>query len=430
MSLIKSFLEYLEMNPNYSGIESEWKKNLGSVYPIAEPFITRTNRMVDQIECTIPNGCGLRHDVRMLGENRIKALSAKGKKCKDFDVTPDQVVVRGWNYSAFAEIFADPLNLSRIPEDIVNLPNTVCLGDYIPFAGNSHFVFFTVQDNQEDFSKVIRALVLGRKTPIIISSPTSRWHSKEIRKFVAEHKAALLPLSQVIDYDPSRGLFLCMSLVDALPQFHKDIAGRQLLGFFKKDTGKTNVFINCGKFWMISFERLWLSVPHLIGFTLIRYLIRHPGYEFMPGELYGLVKKKEFLIDDDEPANATDRKSLKIFKVERDHLNESIEIAKANNDLGLMDELVAKREKLDEQIRKDEGLGGRIRQKVKKVKGAVRSALDRAFEALLHECKLCRECRKIYLHFRNSIQREKKISYEPESSIDWITNQEVLHGLA
>ena len=189
-----------------------------------------------------------------------------------------------------------------------------------------------------------------------------------------------------------------------------------------------NMFFEVGDGWFVGLEGTRAAiVADSPGMPFIRLLLRHPGRAFP-------VRYLEAVVSGSEPpptAGAlptTDEKSVNALKGRISELREEEEELRGIGLGELADERRLEREEIEDQLRRDLGLGGAVRDvapEVERARDRVRKRIDRA----VAEIRKKRHGKILARHLGTAITKGYNVVYEPsDRATTWLTEDMVSSG--
>jgi|TARA_B100001971_G_scaffold120635_1_gene111055 DNA-binding cell septation regulator SpoVG len=210
---------------------------------------------------------------------------------------------------------------------------------------------------------------------------------------------------------------------------------------------RDNVFIKKADYWIIAFEgkTIPLEVKGNVGLEYIARFLNNPNREYEAHKLRDMIENinpqdsrdaikyaptnkdgekedtEELPTDDarnkmDGVDVVLDSKAREEYEKELRELNEGLQRAKTNNDLGQKDEIQKDINLIKKQMSADYGLKGHPRM-FGNINETARKAISNSVNRVYK--KLEKEHEPIWKHFTNNITISHKCSYSPGESIDW-----------
>jgi methylmalonyl-CoA mutase cobalamin-binding subunit len=177
------------------------------------------------------------------------------------------------------------------------------------------------------------------------------------------------------------------------------------------------VFRRHGKGWEVVFRGKPALMRHSRGLFYISRLLAEPGRDVPAVSLLAAATG----IDPRVPAGSsglilTDQARTE-YESRFNELQEELQEAKANNDMGRIERAQTEMEALGTEIARATGLSGRKREltDAEKVRKAVSNAVTRAIDSFDEK-----KYRELVQHLRASISSGRFFKYDPEQSIDWL----------
>lgn len=179
------------------------------------------------------------------------------------------------------------------------------------------------------------------------------------------------------------------------------------------------IFLRLGKTWLVVYNGVPKHVGHSVGMSYIALLLQAPGKQIHAAALRDLVSGDGDEADLGSAGKVADKKALKQYNARLAEIEEERAEARANNDLGRGELLITEREWYLEELRRAEGLGGKLREASssdrERARKSVSAAIDRALEAIRKEHK------PLWLHLRTYVDTGNFPCYRADQSTPWST---------
>lgn len=179
----------------------------------------------------------------------------------------------------------------------------------------------------------------------------------------------------------------------------------------------SNVFRRRDDFWELAFEGKTIHLKHAVGFAYIAHLLTEPNRYIPAVTLHSLRTGIDPLVSTGSSGPILDDVGRRNYERRYRGLEEELDEARQNQDLGRIEKLESEMEQVTEQVLTATGLGGRTRElsdieKVRKsVSRAVSLALGRISEK--HE--------SLGRHLTTAITSGRIFRYAPDREIVWLT---------
>ncbi len=175
---------------------------------------------------------------------------------------------------------------------------------------------------------------------------------------------------------------------------------------------KQNYFYKRNDFWEIAYDGKNIQLVEVKGLHDIAKLMENPGKQFHCTELIGsrLSVSKEFVFDD---------RAKKSYQRKLVELQEEIKWCEDNNDLVRTSTLQKEYDEIIDHLSSSLGIGGktrRVHDPIDKARSAITWRIRNAIQ------KIEKEHPDLGKHLSLSIKTGIFCSYNPEKTIQWLTN--------
>lgn len=178
-----------------------------------------------------------------------------------------------------------------------------------------------------------------------------------------------------------------------------------------------NVFKREGHFWIVKFGGDMKLLKEELGAGYIARLLADPNRDFPAVDLWAMAADVDPRIAKGSSGPVFDAQARGEYLNEYRELEDELEIAESNNDLGQKVRAQEKLEAVGKEIARGSGLGGRLREssEADKARKRVSAALDRAMGNIEKEHK------PLGRHLRLFITLGSVLRYTPERETIWLT---------
>ena len=194
-----------------------------------------------------------------------------------------------------------------------------------------------------------------------------------------------------------------------------------------------NLFLREGDYWTLKFgSNQPIRLKDSVGLVYIHHLIQHPGYEFpvliLVQQTRGAAavgrtttaaeaKDADLSLDDFSGTGPSlDNEALQDYRKRIEDLEDDIEEAERNNNPEAAANAREEQQLLESQITAAVGLGGHPRPVGSPAENARKSVLEAIRRALKNIRTMDSHLGN---HLTNSINTGVRVSYSPESAVDW-----------
>ncbi len=180
----------------------------------------------------------------------------------------------------------------------------------------------------------------------------------------------------------------------------------------------TRIFKNQGKTWLVVYDGVPKSVEHSVGMAYIARLLQSPGTEIHAAALRSTVSANGNMQVLGSAGDVLDARALKEYRSKMTELQEEIQEAENNNDLGRVQKLKEDLHAITEEVGRAMGLGGRKRKAAddrERARKTISVGIRRALKAIK------KGHQPLWQHLKNSLKIGEYLSYQPDQSISWTT---------
>ena len=178
------------------------------------------------------------------------------------------------------------------------------------------------------------------------------------------------------------------------------------------------LFQNQGKTWLTVYDGIPRSIADSKGMRYIAHLLQNPGQEIHAATLRAVVAGEENILLLGSAGEVLSDRTLKEYRENVRELDEDIQEAESNNDLGRATKLKEVREAVTTEIARAVGLGGRNRKAAddfEHARQAVSATIYRAKKAIKKEHE------PLWQHLDNCLKIGMFLSYQPDQPTNWQT---------
>lgn len=185
-------------------------------------------------------------------------------------------------------------------------------------------------------------------------------------------------------------------------------------------TGATtngNVFQRRGEMWQISFGGMTTNLKDSVGLGYIARLLMEPNRDIPAVTLLAARAGIDPLVPAGSSGEILTEETRENYRRRYQDLQDDMQEAKENNDLGLIEKLENEQEALTNELASATGIGGRGRQKsdAEKVRKSVSEAVRRDIG------RVTKKHGPLGKHLTVTIASGTTLRYSPERQMDWLT---------
>lgn len=177
-----------------------------------------------------------------------------------------------------------------------------------------------------------------------------------------------------------------------------------------------HVFRLLGRVWVIKYERKLILMEDARGLSYLARLLAEPGRTVPATSLLATIAGIDPRVPTGSSGEFGDKQGQAVLKRRYAELQENMEEARSNNDLGRIAQLETEIEAFGTEIARFTGIGGKLREKTDadRVRKSVSIAVVRAVDAIgnVHEL--------LGRHLGNSVSTGLTLQYSPDRQIDWL----------
>ncbi|MBI2192067.1 MAG: hypothetical protein HYU36_08790 [Planctomycetes bacterium] len=180
----------------------------------------------------------------------------------------------------------------------------------------------------------------------------------------------------------------------------------------------TRIFKNQGKTWLVVYDGVPRSVEHSVGMAYIARLLQAPGTETHAAALRSTVSADGNVPVLGSAGDVLDACALKEYRSKMTELQEEIQEAENNNDLGRVQKLKEDLHAITEEVGRATGLGGRNRKAAddrERARKTTSVGIRRALKAIK------KEHQPLWQHLKNSLKIGEFLTYQPDQPTSWST---------
>lgn len=178
-----------------------------------------------------------------------------------------------------------------------------------------------------------------------------------------------------------------------------------------------SVFRRLAQVWVIKYEGEMILMQDARGLTYLARLLAEPGRIVPAANLLAALAGIDPRITTGSSGELLDNQAREEYGHRYRELQEEMQEARENNDLGQIEKLEGEMELLTNELARATGIGGRSRRKtdIEKVRKSVSMAVSRAIDSIRDEHAV------LGRHLQNSISPGLTFRYDPERDPSWLT---------
>jgi hypothetical protein len=205
---------------------------------------------------------------------------------------------------------------------------------------------------------------------------------------------------------------------DKWPELPPEPVDESFIGPAEAYPKDARIFKNQGKTWLVVYDGVPRSVEHSVGMAYIARLLQVPGTEIHAAALRSTVSADGNVQLLGSAGDVLDARALKEYRSKMTELQEEIQEAENNNDLGTVQKLKEDLHAITEEVGRATGLGGRNRKAAddrERARKTISVGIRRALKAIKKEHE------PLWKHLKNSLKIGEYLSYQPDQSTSWTT---------
>lgn len=182
-------------------------------------------------------------------------------------------------------------------------------------------------------------------------------------------------------------------------------------------TTSSNVFQRRGEMWHIAFDGESTNLKDSVGLGYIARLLMEPDRDIPAITLLAARAGIDPLVPTGSSGETLTEETRENYRRRYQDLQDDMEEARENNDLGQIEKLEMEQEALAKELASATGIGGRGRQKsdAEKVRKSVSGEVRRAIG------KISKKHAPLGKHLDAAIDTGTTLRYSPERKVDWMT---------
>lgn len=198
MRSLEALWRKLEAMPVRSGVRRAWQDLAGEHLPILEPYLRIRDAPATSFPCDEPDeGCPRRIVVHPEGEI-VAVCGAEVPRCETLSLTKADIAVYDLDLHRMGSHIAAVLGLSGDLDIVAGIPDTFCLGAYMPYAGRAFPAYMTAQHDTNQLNQVVEQLIARAGSPFILFTPTPRSLASCALAAMTRGKVISISLSQIM----------------------------------------------------------------------------------------------------------------------------------------------------------------------------------------------------------------------------------------
>jgi hypothetical protein len=192
--------------PGLAADRLEWRRLLEDEWPVAEPLLRRTGRVVEQVWCPSPGGDGCPRRVVHHDNGRIVAVCGdRPRHCDPLDLTFEDLVVLGVDgprlRTQLAVVFAvDTATGADLGHGLHRL------GEHLVASGNGVAMVLLIPEAIPAKPLAVLPAVLDRTDPVVLLTPTRELLGDGVRDALKARGGLALPLIETVGADATGAL--------------------------------------------------------------------------------------------------------------------------------------------------------------------------------------------------------------------------------
>jgi len=192
----------LEQIHGLSAAAMEWRQRLGDEWDVARGLLKPRGQRVASVSCPSPGGDGCPRRVVVHDDGRVTAVCQdRPRTCDTLLLQPDDVIAHDVDIRKIAGLLAAALSLEPAFLLVTGQPRLWRVGRHEVAAGAGFPVFLTVQATPAAYDAVLATLCRAADEPFLVVAPTRGLIMPDTVALLAERKAQLLTLGDVLALD-------------------------------------------------------------------------------------------------------------------------------------------------------------------------------------------------------------------------------------
>ncbi len=136
MRRLRRLWSAFETIPGLTADRLEWQRRLEDEWPVAEPLLRRTGRVVEQVWCPSPSGDGCPRSIVLHPDGRIVAVCGdRPMRCDPLPLSPDDIAVLAIDRAKLAAALARVFELDATTAAPIS-PAAYLLGEHVVASGS------------------------------------------------------------------------------------------------------------------------------------------------------------------------------------------------------------------------------------------------------------------------------------------------------
>lgn len=404
-----------------------WRVVLGAEADLGTPFLRSLGRLATGYPCD-PR-CLMNHMRRIVehGEDHFHAV-CRAEKCVTVRLTRDEVAAFEIDLEALARAVLPALGMTARASEPTASHRTWRVGAYVTTAGIEVPVILSTAVMPYEIKRCLGELIASRLAPFVVLVARPDTIDADTTALLRRERCASLVLQDVVGVNEA-GRFtvlrpvaaaieaaLCIAEVVAVPRSATPVPAAEKRIEPQPPPEKKNEFLRDGELWRLTFASTTVHTRNRKGFGYIETLLRSPEREFHAADLARPPGAKGKTPPLGSAGEALDPHAIAAYRSRMREIEEELEEAVENGDLGRRTALEEQRETIQHEVTAALGRGGRVRKSAddgERVRKAVAAAVTDAIESIRpHHEALAR-------HLKASVRVGNFLAYVAESRTEW-----------
>lgn len=392
----------IESVPGLKAVEAEWIHRLATELEPLRPYLVLTNELAT---CYPALDHGEPRPIVSHANDDFAAVCPEGGVALALRRT--DVVVYRFDAARLARTVGAALAIGGDLSPIPNVPLAWRIGT-LPLDLGSRPAFMAIPADAPAFATLIDTIASQCRQPYVLFAPTRRWLDARAEARLAATEGVFVPVCDLLQLGHDGQLLVAAAAKSALATaLGIQTAGGQI----------GNTFVLQGDMWVVSFEGTTAYMSNSVGMAYIARLLAEPQQELAAVTLLAARAGIDPRFASGSSGEILTDETRENYRRRYQELQDEMEEAKTNNDLGQIETFEGEMEALTNELASATGLGGRSREKsdIEKVRKSVSMAVSRDIE------RIGKQHEALGRHLLAAIGSGRTFRYAPEIETEWLT---------
>jgi hypothetical protein len=278
----------------------------------------------------------------------------------------------------------------------------------LPLDLGARPAFMAIPADAPALATQIDAIASQCRQPYVLFAPTRRWLDARGESRLTATDGVFVPVCDLLQLRHDGQLLVAAAAKAAIVAALGMAAAGGRIG---------NTFKLQGDMWVVSFEGTTVYLSNSVGMAYIARLLAEPGRELPAVSLLAARAGIDPRIASGSSGEVLTDETRENYRRRYQDLQDDMEEAKEDNDLGRIAKLELEMEALTNELASATGLGGRSREKsdIDKVRKSVSMAVARDVE------RIGKQHEALGRHLLAAIGSGRTFRYAPELETEWLT---------